>query len=158
MSVLDEMTKNIVGHKEAKASKLTPVGSEVGGPLAGLKVPGQAFPNDHPEDSVRDAIRLLEDVLTSLRGLIGQPAPATETAPSQTKEQLADETFRASMKAKSEAAQAQVFKAPEPEPEPTPEGYSDWTCPAHGVDGIVPMESRKGRKYWACSKCEEFEK
>ena len=119
------------------------------------------FPYDDPQtvhNAIQTGIKLVEQTrgeldhvhkgllaLGSLYGFDGRPpavAPAED--PVKAAEREADAKFADDMKAKQEAAQAQVF--------------GGWQCPTHGAASVTTLLSRKKRQYRACIECNEFEK
>lgn len=174
-SVLDKMSAGISAagiaqKKQGKAATLTPVASEPGGPLDGLKTKAP-FPNDHPAEAIRAALaqlrleagHILEAVDAAEAALRAPDAPAPvveEPVDVKALEQSADaEAFKRDFAAKQAAAQAAAFAAADtPAETPEPATGEGWACPVHGLDSVVTLKSRKGREYRACSKCEEFEK
>lgn len=186
--VLDTMTAGIMGTKANKATSLTPVGSEKGGPLAGAvlpnDVPGQFLSNELLADiSARlkaDAAALLVvanglDVLLGVDGPVAEheakeAAVSVKAAEREADRQAADRAKaaegdkqaaeRVAFAAKFNA-QAEAAKASAFRAADAPaEGTAAeiWSCPAHGTAFVTTLTSRWGRTYRACTNCKEFEK
>ena len=175
-SVLDEMTRGIMGRKAEKATQLTPVGLER--PLPKI---GAAFPNDHPTEVVESAVKAIRrevghilDALDAIDATNGVPSvvPSTLVPDPKASEREADEKharrpvvivktdeepepFPTRFERLSQQAQEATYRDAEAEPESV-----GWTCPKHGADHTVTLTSRKGRLYRACNlaECPEFEK
>lgn len=64
--------------------------------------------------------------------------------------------FEAHLAALQAAAQAATYAAADAGTE-AEEPAGEWNCPTHGAEFTKGIESRSGRKYRACRKCEEFE-
>lgn len=158
-----------MGRKEAKATTLTPVGVEPGGPLAGLR--DAPFPYDGPEfilPAIDRAVKEVEFIMAGLNalraaygGAVPEPVATVEEAV-KVKESEADARAAAiKVKLEGEAQKAAVFAShDEPVEEPPAAVGSGWVCTEHGDKNIVELTSRANRKYRACKAagCRQFQK
>jgi len=180
-SVLDTMVAKVITQKQAKEMKLTPVGSEPGGPLAGLPndVPGVFMSNEAMADIARDLRRKADVLVAVADGLdvilgIRPDEKAAEAlalnaklAEREADRQVADRAKAAEGDARA-AARVEGLPA-SPEAEAFKKEYEaksaaaqastfGWACPEHGSDNLKTLTSRLGRTYRACTQCKEFEK
>lgn len=175
---LDMMAADIMGKKEAKAAKLTPVGVERRSETLYLKKDEPVTfigPVVTPDElaSVLDQMKLAERTLRNAQQAVatlywrqhnGQEPPpeldegaviaaARKVFPDAIVVDEAGEMpmseFEEKYAAMQQAAQAAVFSG-------SPQ--AGWECPTHGDAGLEDRTSRKGRSYRACTQCEEFEK
>lgn len=153
-SVLDMMTSGIMQRKETKAATLTPVGTEKGGPLKG-PVPAD-FPYDYPEQEVRNSVgsirnqlRIIAEALDAVeKALAGEAPPAT----------IEHVQGREYTKVETPAPEVAEANGPAQAEQPAPPDPGTWRCPNHGYLNLTQLTSRKGRTYWACTACKEFER
>jgi hypothetical protein len=145
-SVLDTMTAGIIGRKAERAAGLTPVGMErPGAPVVtqpiGITLEQVERHLLDLDDANRASRRYYESLIRTAQRFVAllQDKPDTTL----------DEG--AGISAISVVVQtATVGDAP-----PLNEG---WGCPTHDQQGFKELTSRRGRKYRACTICEEFEK
>src|SRR3972149_6624282 len=104
-SVLDQMTASVVGIKTDRKTQLTPVGLEAR-TLRVLPNVDAAFPFDHPQEVVLDALKLIreqigviEEALRAVETSMGTAEPIVAVPSAQevqrTRERAADEQHRA---------------------------------------------------------------
>lgn len=181
MSVLQDMTKGITGQKAAKASKLTPVAGETSTTIEQMAaalipdVPGGVFLAAEAVHDIAKDLRAQAATLIAVADGLDKYKPdylkEPEAPPKVGKvearlagsdpepEVTPVEKFAEDFAAKAAAAQAAVFTSLDDgaaEDEPTP-ATGGWVCPEHGA-AVRELTSRKGRKYLACTLCDEFEK
>ena len=150
-SVLDTMTAGIIGRKAERAATLTPVGMERAVPHAaeqGITLEQAERLLQDLDDANRAGRRAYENLIRTGQRFVailsGKPDTALDEA-------AVVGDFPAEFAAKAAAAQAATFgDAP-----PLDEG---WSCSVHDQASLKELTSRKGRKYRACTLCEEFEK
>lgn len=128
--LLDSLVADATAAKEAKATQLTPVGTEAGGPLSRpLSVLGASFPNDMPTEVMAEAVRDIRRVMVHLSDAIaaleeaiaGTPSVAVTESPAEKARAIAAEraeaekvadvsAFRAEYERKSLDAQTAAFR------------------------------------------------
>lgn len=186
-SVLDAMTAGIMGAKANKATGLTPVGSEKGGPLAGAlpsDVPGVLMSNEALTDISSklkaDAATMLAiangiDILLGIEGPTqdhkDQQAAQARKLAEREADRKADDRTKAAEGNKGAATRvefAEKFEAQQKAAQASVFKNADasverrqgeWSCSTH-TEPPVRLLSRKGRSYLMCSQvgCEEFER
>lgn len=188
MSVLQQMTKDIMTPKATKAAGLTPVAGETGMTVAAM---AQVIPNDLPgrfmssEDlglaaaSLREHAATLIATADAIDALIDSnarrsptvDAKATAAAAKKAAEQEADrkaaaadeadggEPLKDRLERLSAEAQAAVFTAADDDGT-TEAPASGWVCPDHGAKDLSTVTPRKGDPYIMCGvgDCEYFER
>lgn len=188
MSVLQDMTRDIMTTKATRASKLTAVAGESGMTVAQAAaaipdVPEVFLTNEAVIDIARDlrkqaaSLIAIADALDAHTGAPSERFDAKAHAISEQKaaEKAADlkhakpddgaEEFGDRMKRLMEEAQAATLTAADDdgtaeEPVAPDEPTTGWVCPDHGAKSLTTVNPRKGDPYIMCGvgDCEQYEK
>lgn len=163
----DTMAAGIADRKADRATALTPVGIEGGGPLDAAEAKGMLILLHGVQDSLMMLMAItdrLEKTIVdaSLAGKLPERKTVMNVTEAQRPPVIIDEAGSATLDevkdfvqtfaAKAAAAQAAVFSDAPSVREP-----DVWACPDHGTDNVVTLVSRKGRNYGSCTICGKHE-
>lgn len=108
-------------------------------------------------EQIADGIDVVNGVEDKVEALTKREQAVEAALAKREEERQGDEKAKSpDFRTLQKAAQEAVF-GPVPEEPAVPQAVEQWTCPEHGIEGVVKT-SAKGREFIGCPECKAFKR